>query len=86
MLPQDGSIHPVMFVVYAWLALSMPIAWLAKLLTGTRLRWLARPLLHLAGYGSLLAACLVASFVQELCNKQMTWDKTEKTGKVAAGR
>ncbi|WP_327665477.1 glycosyltransferase [Streptomyces sp. NBC_00498] len=86
LLPEDGSIHPVMLAVYAWLALSMPIAWLAKLLTGTRLRWLAPPLLHLAGYGSLLAACLVASFVQELRNKQMTWDKTEKTGKVAAGR
>ncbi|WP_327658392.1 ATP-grasp domain-containing protein [Streptomyces sp. NBC_00483] len=86
LLPQDDSIHPVMLAVYAWPALSMPIAWLAELLTGTRLRWLAPPLLHLAGYGSLLAACLVASFVQELRNKQMTWDKTEKTGKVAAGR
>ncbi|MEU6844618.1 glycosyltransferase family 2 protein [Streptomyces sp. NPDC046716] len=86
LLPQDGSVHPVMIGVYAWLALSMPIAWCAKLLTGTRLRWLAPPLLHLAGYGSLLAACLVASFVQELRHAQMTWDKTEKTGKVAAPR
>ncbi|WP_353941017.1 glycosyltransferase family 2 protein [Streptomyces sp. HUAS MG91] len=86
LLPQDGSVHPVMIAVYAWLALSMPIAWCAKLLTGTRLRWLAPPLLHLAGYGSLLAACLVASFVQEMRHAQMTWDKTEKTGKVAAPR
>ncbi|MGY0488904.1 glycosyltransferase [Streptomyces sp. WG-D5] len=81
-----GTDHPVMIAVYAWLGLSMPIAWIAKLLTGTRLRWLAPPLLHLAGYGSLLAACLVASFFQEIRNKQLTWDKTEKTGKVAAGR
>ncbi|WP_420032349.1 glycosyltransferase [Streptomyces sp. cg28] len=86
LVPQDGSDHPVMIAVYAWLALSMPIAWCAKLLTGTRMRWLAPPLLHLAGYGSLLAACLVASFVQELRHAQMTWDKTEKTGKVAAPR
>ncbi|MGY0020934.1 glycosyltransferase [Streptomyces sp. cg35] len=80
----NGETHPVMIAVYAWLALSMPIAWMAKLLSGTRLRRLAPPLLHLAGYGSLLAACLVASFFQELRNKQMTWDKTEKTGKVGA--
>lgn len=86
LLSADGSVHPVMLVVYAWLALSMPVAWAAKLLTGTRLRWLAPPLLHLAGYGSLLAACMVASFVHEIRNVELRWDKTEKTGKVAAGQ
>ncbi|MGW6054363.1 glycosyltransferase [Streptomyces sp. NPDC055189] len=86
LLPADGSVHPLMLVIYTWLALSMPIAWIAKLLTGTRLRWLAPPLLHLAGYGALLAACQVASFVQEMRHAELRWDKTEKTGKVAAGQ
>ncbi|MFF4345017.1 glycosyltransferase [Kitasatospora sp. NPDC001540] len=79
------TVHLVMLVVYAWLALCMPVAWLAKELTGTRLRRLAPPLLHLAGYGSLLAACLVAAAFHELRHAELAWDKTEKTGKVAIG-
>ncbi|MEV5600708.1 hypothetical protein AB0L33_04570 [Streptomyces sp. NPDC052299] len=86
LLNADGSAHPVMLAVYAWLTLSMPLAWIAKLLAGTRQRRLAPPLLHLAGYGSLLAACLVAAYVEEKRNTELTWDKTEKTGKVAAGQ
>lgn len=84
-LAPDGGIHPIMIIVYGWLGLCLPVAWLAKLLTGTRLKWLAPVLLHLAGYGSLLAACLVAAAGQELRGKQLTWDKTEKIGKVAIG-
>jgi hypothetical protein len=34
------------------------------------------------GYGSLLCACTFASYVKELRKADMTWDKTEKTGKV----
>jgi len=34
------------------------------------------------GYGSLLCACTFASYVKELRGAEMTWDKTEKTGKV----
>ncbi|MER8236995.1 glycosyltransferase family 2 protein [Streptomyces sp. NPDC094049] len=86
LLADDGSPQLLMIVVYAWLGLSLPLAWLAKLLTGTRLRRLAPVLLHLVGYGSLLAACLVAAWVQERQKAELTWDKTEKTGKVAAGR
>ncbi|MFG3039399.1 glycosyltransferase [Streptomyces sp. NPDC048330] len=86
LLTDDGSPHLLMVCVYAWLGLSLPLAWAAKLLTGTRLRFLAPPLLTLVGYGSLLSACLVAAWVQERRKADMTWDKTEKTGKVAAGR
>ncbi|MFB7825655.1 glycosyltransferase [Streptomyces hydrogenans] len=82
----DGSPQLLMIVVYAWMGLALPLAWLAKLLTGTRARFLAPVLLHLVGYGSLLAACLVAAWVQERRNAELKWDKTEKTGKVAAGR
>lgn len=85
-LPGDGSTPVLMIIIYVWLALSIPIAWIAKLLTGTRLRPLAPVLLTLVGYGSLLTASLVASFVLQARNADMTWDKTKKTGKVRAGR
>ncbi|MFE9045216.1 glycosyltransferase [Streptomyces sp. NPDC007818] len=83
---QNGTPQPLMVLVYAWTGLALPLAWCAKLLTGTRMRFLAPVLLHLVGYGSLLAACLVAAWVQERRNAELKWDKTEKTGKVAAGR
>ncbi|MGW5866728.1 glycosyltransferase [Streptomyces sp. NPDC055239] len=76
--------HPAMLIAYLWLALSMPLAWIAKCLTGTRLRWLAPALVFLTGYGALLAACAVAAFFAELRKADMTWQKTEKTGKVIA--
>jgi cellulose synthase/poly-beta-1,6-N-acetylglucosamine synthase-like glycosyltransferase len=72
----------VMLVAYTWLALSMPLAWLAKCLVGTRLRRLAPVLVFFTGYGALLAACTVAACVAELRNADMTWQKTVKTGKV----
>ncbi|MFJ6409853.1 glycosyltransferase [Streptomyces hydrogenans] len=81
----DGSPQPLMALVYVWLGLALPLAWAAKLLSGTRLRFLAPVLLTLVGYGSLLSACLVAAWVQERLKAELTWDKTEKTGKVAAG-
>ena len=39
-------------------------------------------LIYLVGYGSLLCACTFASYIKELRKAEMTWDKTEKTGKV----
>lgn len=80
------SDHPVVVFFYAWLALCLPLAWLAKVLAGRRrLHWLAPPLVHLTGYGSLLAACAVAAFFLELRHAEMRWDKTEKAGRVTAG-
>ncbi|WP_092972859.1 glycosyltransferase [Actinopolyspora lacussalsi] len=78
------SPHSLMGFVYSWLALAMPIAWLAKLVESTRLRPLAPVLIQLTGYGSLLAACTVAAFVSELRHSEQRWDKTEKAG--LAGR
>jgi cellulose synthase/poly-beta-1,6-N-acetylglucosamine synthase-like glycosyltransferase len=70
--------------VYAWLTASMVIAYLAKLAEPTWLgRFISPLLLFIAGYGALLCACTFASYVKELRRAEMTWDKTEKTGKVA---
>jgi cellulose synthase/poly-beta-1,6-N-acetylglucosamine synthase-like glycosyltransferase len=70
-------------IAYAWLSLSMAAAYLAKVLEPGRLgRFLSPLLVYLVGYGSLLCACTFASYLKELQRAEMTWDKTEKTGKV----
>lgn len=76
------SPHPLMLFAYCWLALCMPLAWAAKCLAGTRLRWLSAPLVHLVGYGSLLAACSLAAFVLQVRGTEQSWGRTVKTGKV----
>ena len=69
--------------VYAWLGGSMAVAYLAKAVEPRRAgRRLGAVLLYVVGYGSLLCACTFASYVKELRHADMTWDKTEKTGKV----
>jgi hypothetical protein len=69
--------------IYAWPALSMVVAYLGKVAEPARPgRFLSPFLLYLSGYGSLLCACTFASYVKELRKAEMTWDKTEKTGKV----
>ncbi len=74
----------VIVAVYAWLSVSMVIAYLAKAVEPSRLgRYISPVLLFIVGYGSLLCACTFASYVKELRRAEMTWDKTEKTGKVA---
>lgn len=69
---------------YAWLALAMLVAYLGKVVEPRRFgRPLSAVFVYLAGYGPLLCACTFASYVKELRGAEMTWDKTEKTGKVA---
>ncbi len=74
----------VVVAIYAWLAGSMAVAYVAKVIEPSRFgRFISPLLLFIAGYGSLLCACTFASYVKELRRAEMTWDKTEKTGKVA---
>jgi cellulose synthase/poly-beta-1,6-N-acetylglucosamine synthase-like glycosyltransferase len=69
---------------YAWLAGSMLVAYLGKLVEPRRFgRVLSVVFIYIAGYGPLLCACTFASYVKELQGAEMKWDKTEKTGKVA---
>jgi cellulose synthase/poly-beta-1,6-N-acetylglucosamine synthase-like glycosyltransferase len=69
---------------YAWLALSMAVAYAGKVIEPRRLgRLLSPAFIYIAGYGPLLCACTFASYLKELRGAEMTWDKTEKTGKVA---
>jgi cellulose synthase/poly-beta-1,6-N-acetylglucosamine synthase-like glycosyltransferase len=78
-----GSVGPLILLIYIWLTASMAIAWLAKAAEPHRFWRLLSPLLvYIVGYGSLLCACTFASYIKELRKADMTWDKTEKTGKM----
>ncbi len=69
---------------YAWLALSMVVAFIGKTIEPRRFGRLLSPVfIYIAGYGPLLCACTFTSYLKELRGAEMTWDKTEKTGKVA---
>jgi cellulose synthase/poly-beta-1,6-N-acetylglucosamine synthase-like glycosyltransferase len=73
----------VMVFIYAWLGGSMAVAYLAKAAgPGRAGRRLSALLVYVVGYGTLLCACTFASYVKELRRAEMSWDKTEKTGKV----
>jgi cellulose synthase/poly-beta-1,6-N-acetylglucosamine synthase-like glycosyltransferase len=68
---------------YIWLSTSMIAAWLLKRLEATRaLRWAARPLLYVVGFGPVLCAITAHAYVKELQGTEMVWEKTEKTGTV----
>lgn len=81
LLPGRAAVRGLILFMYLWLTLSMVLAWLNKLIEKT---WAGRatPLFsYIVGYGPLLCAVTVASYVYELRGAEMKWDKTEKTGK-----
>ena len=80
--PGETARHLTMLVAYAWLALCMPVAYLGKKAEELGLRALSPFFVYLGGYGPLLCAVTFTSYVYELRGAEMTWDKTEKTGKV----
>ena len=82
----ETTTHVVMLVAYSWLALCMPVAWLGKKAEEKGKRWLSPFFVYLGGYGPLLCAVTFTSYVYELRGAEMSWDKTEKTGKVALPR
>jgi hypothetical protein len=69
--------------LYSWLALSMAVAYAAKVVEIKGHPRIAAVLLYLAGYGSFLCAVTFGAYVKEWQGSAMTWDKTEKTGKVS---
>jgi hypothetical protein len=69
--------------VYAWITLSMVAAWLVKLIDSTKIGRIFSPLLtYIVGYGPILCAVTVDSYIKEWRGAARTWDKTEKTGRV----
>jgi len=70
-------------LLYSWGPLAMAGAWLARAIERTRAgAFLAPLLLYIVGYGSLLCAITVDSYVKEWRGADTTWVKTEKVGRV----
>lgn len=71
--------------IYSWLALSMGVSYLGKVLE--QYRWggkqIGMILVFIGGYGSLLCAVTLAAVIAELRGKKQVWVKTEKSGKVS---
>jgi GT2 family glycosyltransferase len=74
----------IIVFIYAWLSVSMAVAYLAKAIEPHRFgRFISACLVYIVGYGALLCACTFASYVKEMQGAEMKWDKTEKTGKMS---
>jgi cellulose synthase/poly-beta-1,6-N-acetylglucosamine synthase-like glycosyltransferase len=78
-------VEGVLLFVYVWQAGCMAVAYLAKVAEPRRLGWLvSRVLIYIAGYGALQCAVTFGAYLKELTGAEAGWDKTEKTGKMAA--
>ena len=80
--PDAGLATGLLLFTYVWQSAAMLAAWLVKRVEVTRLRPLARPLLYVAGYGPLLCAITATAYLKEARGTEMTWEKTEKTGRL----
>jgi cellulose synthase/poly-beta-1,6-N-acetylglucosamine synthase-like glycosyltransferase len=71
------------FILYAWNAMAMALAWGLKGLERMRGgRWPSRLLLYVVGFGPLLCAITLDAYVKEWRKKAAVWDKTVKIGRV----
>jgi cellulose synthase/poly-beta-1,6-N-acetylglucosamine synthase-like glycosyltransferase len=77
------EVHGVILFAFIWLSACMLVSYFAKIMEGRRGgRWVSPICIYVGGYGPLLCAVALAAYVKELRKAEMTWDKTEKTGKV----
>ncbi|OJX67847.1 MAG: glucosaminyltransferase [Micrococcales bacterium 72-143] len=81
LLPVGETILTVF--VYVWISAAMLAAWGARAVEKTRVgRWLSPLLIYLVGYGPMLCAITVDSYIKEWRHADATWIKTEKVGRV----
>ena len=77
-----GRADFIMLFVYSWTSLSMVAAWLLYRLDKAGIPgWLRDALLLIVGYGPVLCAITLASYVAEFRKTGLQWQKTEKSGK-----
>jgi cellulose synthase/poly-beta-1,6-N-acetylglucosamine synthase-like glycosyltransferase len=80
-----GWLRGIQLFLYIWLAACMGVAYFGKVCESRPLgRILGPVLVYIGGYGPLLCAVTMAAYLKEFQHAEMRWDKTEKTGKVAA--
>jgi cellulose synthase/poly-beta-1,6-N-acetylglucosamine synthase-like glycosyltransferase len=83
--PSGGWVRGIELFTYIWLAGCMGVAYLGKVAEPRRFGRVLSPLfVYVGGYGPLLCAITTAAYVKELRGADRHWDKTEKTGKMAA--
>ena len=78
--------NAIVLFMYSWLAICMVPAYYAykiEKLKGPK--WFSILLVIIAGFGPLLCAITIQSYISEYKNEDLKWDKTEKMGKVALG-
>jgi cellulose synthase/poly-beta-1,6-N-acetylglucosamine synthase-like glycosyltransferase len=79
----EFGIDLLILFMYAWIGTCMAVAYLAKWIEKIKyVGFLAQPFVYIAGFGPLLCAIIVASYILEARGAEMKWDKTEKSGKV----
>lgn len=79
----DHALDVAVLLVYLWTSLAMLAGWLVYRLDRVRgLRALIPALVVVVGIGPILCAVTVAAYLAEARGAAITWDKTEKTGKV----
>ncbi len=80
---EPGGETALTIFVYVWISAAMLGAWAARVVERTRVgRWLSPLLIYLVGYGPMLCAITVDSYVKELRKADASWIKTEKVGRV----
>ncbi|MBX2845329.1 MAG: glycosyltransferase family 2 protein [Saprospiraceae bacterium] len=73
----------IVLFMYSWLALCMLVTYWAYLLEKNyNYRTLAKWLIIISGFGPLLCAITLQSYISEWKKTELKWDKTEKSGKV----
>lgn len=78
------TVNLLALAAYAWTSASMVAAWaIYRLERYAVLRPVVPVLVLVVGFGPLLCAVTFAAYVAEARGTTATWDKTEKTGKVA---
>lgn len=83
--PTHGWVRGIELFTYIWLAACMGVAYLGKVAEPRRFGRVLSPLfVYVGGYGPLLCAITTAAYWKEFRHAEQKWDKTEKTGKVAA--
>jgi cellulose synthase/poly-beta-1,6-N-acetylglucosamine synthase-like glycosyltransferase len=81
----SGWVRGIELFTYTWLGACMGVAFLGKVTEPRRFGKVLSPLfVYIGGYGPLLCAITTAAYIKELRHAEQKWDKTEKTGKVAA--
>ena len=82
--PSQTTMAGIILFLYSWLALCMAFSYAAKALEKyERINWICPYLIYTGGYGALLCATCLASYIYEIRGAEMKWDKTDKSGKVA---